>query len=306
MEPASERYVIVGVDGSPSSTVAALWAADEAHRRKCSLHIVAAYQPAVAYGGPGVIIPSLLEAPRLVAEEDVERTLATIRSDHPDLPMTTIVSLDTPFGALREASADAELVVVGSHGQGVAGETLLGSVAQKMVSRSTAPVAVIRTDPHAGSASAPRTDGPVVVGVDGSVGSEVSLCFAFDEAALREIELVAVRCWDDSVLNGFLRVYPVEVDRAEIDQREERDLRDQLEPWQHKYSAVAVRPTVKRGRATRALLRVSEELHPSLLVLGGRGGFTGLLLGSVGHETAAYADCPVVVVHHPAADDQAG
>lgn len=304
MEPVPVRVVVAGVDGSPSSATAAAWAAEEARRRKCSLHLVSAYQPAVGYAGPGgVLPPSLFDGPRLVAEQDLARTVEMIRQLDPDLAVTVTASLQTPFGALREAASGAEMVVVGSHGQGVTSETLLGSVAQKLISRSAVPVVVIRTDPHAAPSVPPAPDAPVLVGLDGSHGSEAALGLAFEEARLRSTELVAVRCWDDAPLNGVLRSYPVEVDRADIDRAEEQELSAQLAPWREKDPSVPLRPLVMRGRATQVLLRVGEKLRPSVLVVGsrGRGGFTGLLLGSTSHEIVAYAGCPVIVVHAPAA-----
>ena len=299
------KKVVVGVDGSSSSTVAVRWAADAAHRRGCSLELIEAYQIPVGSAGPGAFLPTeMFEAPRLAAEEDLLRATAEARVRHPDLVITSTAGMDTPFHALRQALGQAELVVVGSHGQGLASETLLGSVAQKLISHSPTPVAVIRSDAHDHPTAPARADAPVLVGLDGSDASDAALAFAFEEARVRGVELVAVRCWDDEPLDGFLRVYPLEVDRADFDRREERLLRAQLGPWLDKDPSISVRPVVRRGRATKVLMQESATLEPALLVLGsrGRGGFAGLLLGSTGHEIVAYATCPVVIVHAPPTD----
>ncbi|SDP46365.1 Nucleotide-binding universal stress protein, UspA family [Nakamurella panacisegetis] len=300
----SSTKIVVGIDGSPASTVAAQWAADEAQRRGRPLLLVEAYQNTVVYAGRGTVFPpEVYEAPRKAAHADLARAVVDVRANHPDLDVTSEASVGTPFEVLRHAADDAELVVVGSHGQGVASETLLGSVAQKMVSHSPVPVVVIRSDPHDRPAPAPAPDAPVLVGLDGSSGSEPALSFAFEEAAVRGVELVAVRSWDDAPLNGFLRAYPLEVDRSDFDRQEEAALRAQLKPWADKDPSVTIRPKVVRGRATHVLMKESVALKPALLVVGsrGRGGFRGLVLGSTGHELAAYATCPVAIVHGPGA-----
>ena len=55
--------------------------------------------------------------------------------------------------------------------------------------------------------------------------------------------------------------------------------------------------TVAEGSPTKTLLQISEGAR--MLVVGsrGRGGFTGLLLGSVSAACAEHAHCPVLVVH---------
>ncbi len=57
-----------------------------------------------------------------------------------------------------------------------------------------------------------------------------------------------------------------------------------------------VQPLVKQGNAAQVLIKQSADAD--LLVVGtrGRGGFRGLVLGSVSQHVAAYAKCPVTVV----------
>jgi len=62
---------------------------------------------------------------------------------------------------------------------------------------------------------------------------------------------------------------------------------------------------VVEGHASQVLTETAEGAD--LLVVGsrGHGGFTGLLLGSVSEHVVTHAPCPVVVVRHPAAAEQA-
>jgi nucleotide-binding universal stress UspA family protein len=56
---------------------------------------------------------------------------------------------------------------------------------------------------------------------------------------------------------------------------------------------------VMEGRPAEVLLNEGEQA--AMLVVGsrGHGGFAGLALGSVSGACAAYAHCPVLVVHQP-------
>jgi len=69
-----------------------------------------------------------------------------------------------------------------------------------------------------------------------------------------------------------------------------------LAGWQEKYPEVTVRQQVIRSRSTRALLEYSRTSQ--LVVVGnrGRGGFTGMLLGSTSQALITHSGCPVVVV----------
>jgi nucleotide-binding universal stress UspA family protein len=295
------NVIVVGVDGSPAAEAAAHWAADEADRRRAGLHLVRAYSIPVGYAGPGAIMsPLAFDEARHAAEASLETVKSKLLSQHPGLDVRVSVGLTTPFAALRDASEHALLTVVGSHGTGVFSETILGSVALKIASHGPAPVVVLRTDPHDRPAAPIKPAAAVMVGLDDSPQSQYALGFAFEEASLREVPLVAVHSWDDKLLNSFLRAYPLDIDRDSVDVEQGRRLAEQLAGWTEKYPDVPASQLVVRGSPAGALLRTSAQLTPCLLVVGsrGRGGFTGLLLGSTSAEVLAYASCPVAVVHN--------
>jgi nucleotide-binding universal stress UspA family protein len=95
---------------------------------------------------------------------------------------------------------------------------------------------------------------------------------------------------------------PLEVDVEGITTAEGAALTDQLAEWVEKYPGVALHHRAVTGTPARTLLDVAS--HPGsgepaqLLVVGsrGRGGFTGLLLGSTSAALIAHAPCPVAVV----------
>ena len=189
---------------------------------------------------------------------------------------------------LVDLSKDAQMLVVGSRGLGAFGRRLLGSVSSGLVHHAHCPVAVIHDEDPA---MAHPAHAPVVVGVDGSPASELATVIAFDEASRRGVELIAVHTWSDSTVYEYADVeWPNLTPRAE-----EQLLAERLARWQERYPDVVVRRVVVRDRPARQLLKQSESAQ--LLVVGshGRGGFAGMLLGSVSSTVVQSARVPVIV-----------
>jgi nucleotide-binding universal stress UspA family protein len=136
--------------------------------------------------------------------------------------------------------------------------------------------------------------GRIVVGVDGSPSSIEALCWAVRQARLTGGALEAVTAWSYPTSYGF----PVIAD-VDWEQGARTRLGEALDAAVGSDADVARR--VIEGHAARVLVEASGGAD--LLVVGsrGHGGFTGLLLGSVGEHVVTHAPCPVVVVRHPAA-----
>jgi nucleotide-binding universal stress UspA family protein len=179
------------------------------------------------------------------------------------------------------------MVVVGSRGHGWLRRTLLGSVSSGLIRHAHCPVAVI----HYEDPSRPQPSGaPVVVGIDGSPVSDAATAVAFEEASLRGAELVAVHAWHD------VNVFDVPgVDFATIQADGERVLAEQLAGWQQRFPDVTVRRVVVCDRPADQLIEQSHSAQ--LVVVGshGRGGFAGMLLGSVSVALVQAARTPVIV-----------
>ena len=302
----AKNVVVAGIDGSTSSLSATLWAAAEAQRRGAALTLVHAYSIPLLLAGPGATAPDLGPAAAEAARELLDEAQTAVTKAYPGLTITTIASQGSPVAALQEASREAVLTVVGSHGQHQLTETLLGSVAARVTGHASSPVVVIRTDPDGRTAGG--GEGPVVVGLDGSAESDDALAFALQTAASRRTSLIAIRTWDDTAFDGFQGSYPVLIDRDQVDVEERVLLADQLQNWTAKFPEVAVYPEVLRGRAATALLSFCEAPgsfgRPCLLVVGsrGRGGFAGMVLGSTSHALIARANCGVAVVRPISSD----
>jgi nucleotide-binding universal stress UspA family protein len=137
------------------------------------------------------------------------------------------------------------------------------------------------------------TEGPVVVGYDGSAGAEAALAWAAREAVLRRCELVVVHAdfWDADALE--LPAFHDErgVEQAILEQGVDRARR--LQPEIVVTGRRAVPP------APEALVHESDRA--GLLVVGssGRGPVERALVGSVSRYCVEHARCPVVVVPRP-------
>ncbi len=280
------KPIVVAVDGSESALRATRWAADEASRRGRALRIVHAFQwPPV--GGPTFApLDTLVDAVRAAAEA-VVRDALTAAADTVSECATEII-LGSPVPMLRSVSERAALLVLGSRGLGGFTGLLTGSVSVALTAHAHCPVAVIRDDPPG--------EGPVVLGVDGSPASEAAIGFAFEEAALRGCELVAVLAWTDAVfpIGPDGTQYPM-IDWTPLAEQAEELLGERLAGWTEKYPEVVVRRRIERDRPAAALLDAANGAQ--LLVVGsrGRGGFAGLTLGSVSQAMLHHAPCPVVV-----------
>ena len=136
----------------------------------------------------------------------------------------------------------------------------------------------------------------VVVGTDGSGNASAALGWAAEEAALHNASLEVVMVW-----SLYDQHHPDHSDRFDPDYGDAA-AQETLAAWVAETlgpdAKVALRAV--RGEPVRALVEASDAAD--LLVLGarGKGGFEGLLLGSVSERVAQYANRPVAVVRTPA------
>ena len=288
--PAGTKPVIVGVDDSPPSRVAVDWAARDAARRGVPLKLVFVLQPPVVMAFPDVPMPpSYLQWQEGQGAELLERSLATVREAAGETPLevTTEMVSGPAVPVLADLSTGAEMIVVGCHGRGALARTLLGSVSTGLVHHAHCPVAIIHDEdplmPHPSQAS-------VVVGVDGSPASEHAVEIAFEQASFRGVDLVAVHAWTDSGVFEFPGV-----DWTALQVTAEETLSERLSGWQERYPDVLVRRVVVADRPAHQLLE--QATSAQLLVVGshGRGGFAGMLLGSVSTAVVHAARMPVIV-----------
>jgi nucleotide-binding universal stress UspA family protein len=292
--------IIVGVDGSTASNAALRWATHEAMLRMVPLRLVHVVStPMVTY--PATPVPVTMEdwqqdqARQIIRDADeLVRQIADDTGRSVNIAGTDIVYAPR-VQTLIDLSKDTGMIVVGSRGHGAFRRGLLGSVSTALVHHAQCPVAVIHDAPT------PRRDAPVVLGVDGSPVSDRATGIAFEEAARRGVELIAVHAWSDTTLiaahawgDGGLLAESA-TDWAATSARAEAMLAERMASWQSEYPGVTVRRVVVCDRPAHFLAEESENAQ--LLVVGshGRGGFAGMLLGSVSTKLAHTVLVPLIV-----------
>jgi nucleotide-binding universal stress UspA family protein len=289
------RPVVVGVDGSARARSAVDWAAEEASRRHAPLRLVHGFDlERAGYITAGCPTPAAsLSTPLHAARRVLADTASEYRQQYPDLCISTIFSVASPAGLLIEQSKAASMVVVGARGRGGFTGLLAGSASTRLASHAYGPVVVVRGQPD--DETAVRR--PVLVGVDGSAEGAAALAFAIEEAAERGVCLVVVHVWPALPMSAPGEIAPWHYDRAAAARTAERLMLDQLAGWHEKYPDVNVAPRIVHGFDPGRVL-VTASQRASLIVVGsrGRGGFAGMLLGSVSRALVHHAACPVAVV----------
>ncbi|MBD0323080.1 MAG: universal stress protein, partial [Aldersonia sp.] len=132
--------VVVGVDGSGNSQQAVALAFTEAEIRGAEVVAVHAWSDASQFSLPTIEFQAVAEA----EEALVSAALAGARQDHPDVPVQTVIVRDRPAQNIVEQAANAQLVVVGSHGRGGFKGMLIGSTSRAVVQNAECPVIVVR------------------------------------------------------------------------------------------------------------------------------------------------------------------
>ena len=280
-------HILVGIDGSASALAALDWATRDAAMRGVPLllvHILAA--PVVAPFPEAPMPVGYAEWQEAQGRQCIRDALERVGSAG-SVPVSGETVGGSTVPALVELSRQAAMIVVGRRGHGRLRRSLLGSVSSALVRHAHCPVAVVHDDEE--GAPTPGTGDPVVVGIDGSPVSERATALAFEEASFRGVELVAVYAWHDTSVFEFPGI-----DLAALQTDGELMLAERLAGFQERYPDVAVRRVVACDRPSDQLVEQSRSAQ--LLVVGshGRGGFAGMLLGSVSAAVVQAARTPVI------------
>ena len=277
------RAIVVGIDGSTESRHAMEWAFDEGRRSDRPVHLL--YAASDATYGP-VLTDTLMHD--MLAEDGRQVVEHAKRQVPADLAESALVEwvYGPPAKVLVHASEKASTVVVGTHGRGVVGAAIRGSVSRHVTRHAKSPVVVVRPAEGAGR---------VMAGLDLDAPEPV-LPTAFQQAAARGLPLTVVRAWmAPGTVGAGMGVPMAGLNPDDIERGERGIAEQQVAEWGAKYPDVAVDLRLVRGDARHVLVDVSKDAE--LLVVGphGRGWFSGLTLGSTSAAVAEHAHSPVMV-----------
>jgi len=289
--------IVVGVDGSSGSRGAVQWAARAAELRKVPLTLVHAVPPTAATWLESSKLPAWMRGQRERGRKVLDEALEIVHEScqcgptqiYCEMPSASSVS------ALDNLAREADLVVAGCLGTGTLRGRHLGSVSWGLAHHAHCPVAIIHDD---SPLNADAAQAPVLVGIDGSPASELAIAIAFEEASRRKVDLVALHAWSD--VSVFDSIHDLTGPRwPELKAIEDELLAERLAGWTERYPEVSVRRVVVRDDPARQLVDQSESAQ--LVVVGshGRGGFVGMLLGSVSAAVVLLARVPVIVARQP-------
>ncbi|MFC5222906.1 universal stress protein [Bifidobacterium leontopitheci] len=311
--------IVVGVDGSAESFAALQWALDEAALTGSAVNAVYAWSHSWDAGSR----PQSEEDWERARQDITRRLLSWVEEasrgmsfDHDRLKLTSVHASGT--SGLLQIGSDARQIVVGRRSLGRVTRWFVGSLSASLAESAKVPVTVVRVagseDQHvedsiarslapevtihhdADSVTSPQESRPVVVGVDGSETSRHALRFAAREAALHDVPLHVMFCWQ---LRDLGEVPGYENAVAPLDAGQEYA----MSIARRTLDGIDVEPDVDvhvnafHIAAAKGLANASR--YASHLVVGSRGlsGLDAHFLGSVSRQILNFAECTVTVVH---------
>ncbi|MEO5921267.1 MAG: universal stress protein [Pseudolysinimonas sp.] len=273
--------VLIGIDQEQASQVAVDWVIERAATVAIQVKLFTAFD-------------MLVDNP--VADNDIlAATRHRIQAACPTVDVEVELADRSILEGLIERSADADLVVIGSHPHRHVRSVLTGAFPSAVVTRSHCATVVVPDD------WAPGRSG-IVLGAADDDSSDAATVWAAREAMARDTELTAVHAWHlpvaamDAVTSIIVLPEDLEAVHAELLQR-----------VTHRIGAsapsVSIRTVLRHGNAALELDGVLDSA--ALLVLGtrGHGPAVGTLLGSVVQHMLHHGQVPVCVVPEPAPSD---
>ena len=287
----SSGNIVVGVDGSPSTEYAVVWAATEARLQRRGLTLVHVQKRVSANELAWLSAAGI--PPRQVNDQiwvDAEQVLEPARSladdDGTETSIETVVASGDPRNVLLELGRTASMTVVGTRGHGRVAGLLLGSVSGALVRHAEAPVVVARPQRELARG--------ILIAADGSEESMPLVEHAYREASWHQVPVTVLHCLWDGL--GAPRRW-TEVSKADPAGEQARvRIAETLAGMAEKFPDVEADIRVTRGAIDACLVDLSAQHQ--LLVIGRppRPLLVRLTLSGLTTPVAEHAHSPVLVV----------
>ena len=183
--------VVVGYDQTPHSEVALDEAAREATMRGAALNVVTAFRRLEpSDSSPSAQDEDPQDSARKAAEAIAQHGVDRVHDRHPRLPATPYALAGSAGKTIAQAAHSADLLVLGSRGQGGFAGLQVGSTSMRALADSCCPVLIVRGERDI-------THDRIVAAVDIEEFCEPVLDFAFAEASRRGAGLTVIHVWDE-------------------------------------------------------------------------------------------------------------
>jgi len=263
--------VIVGVTDAPVSKRAVDWAVARAAEQRQKVELLAVVGGAIGTVGEDALVKDARAQTQALLDDEVARV-----AQH-GVEITTRVETGNPVARLIEASATAQLLVIGSDYRGPEGGPVRGAHGIRIAAGAKCPVVVV-PDVPLGKRSG------VVVGIDGSEVSEHALAFAAAEAERHGEKLIAVSVWTPlhAPRNG-LAVYP-ELYLSNMQAATEEIQALAVAGIRGDFPDLEVERVVERGYPSHVINELAASARLAVVGTHGRGALARFLLGSISQE----------------------
>ena len=290
----NDKAVLVGVDGSDASYKAAWWAANFAKHAGLTLQIVCAYS-LPSYAAVSFDATYTTMGDDVAAHNDAQEILSKAKAiaDDQGVSAATLIVTGDPSSVFVELSRNYKLIVIGNRGKGGLAERLLGTTSSSLPAYAYCPIVVVPyTDDDGNLMHLNNQIRSVAVGSDESKWGLKALQIAAGFADSWGAELNVMSAVPNiSGLTGTGSAEEQSVMESYMD-----DLNTRIAPLLKTYPNLHVTKSVVPGSAVEALTQASKTYDVVVVGSRGRGGFTGLLLGSTSQGLLQHAVSPVYVV----------
>ena len=284
----NDKAILVGVDGSHASYKATWWAANYAKHAGLTLQIVCAYS-LPSYAAVSFDATYTAMGDDNAAHSDAQEILSKAKAiaDEQGVEATTLIVTGDPASVFVELSRNYNLIVIGNRGKGGLAERLLGTTSSSLPAYAYCPIVVVPyTDDDGNLMHLNNTITRVAVGSDESKWGLKALEIAANFAAAWDAELDVISAVpnmkgsdDEGVMASF-----------------KDDLEVRIKPLEEAHPDLKINKQIVPGTAVGALTKASYDHDVVVVGSRGRGGFTGLLLGSTSQGLLQHAVGPVYVV----------
>lgn len=285
----NDKAILVGVDGSQASYKATWWAANYAKHAGLMLQIVCAYSlPSYAAVSFDSTYTSMGDdnTAHIDAQEILSKAKAI--ADEQGVEAQTLIVTGDPSSVFVELSRNYNLIVIGNRGKGGLAERLLGTTSSSLPAYAYCPIIVVPyTDDDGKTLHLNNTIQRVAVGIDASQWGIKALEISAELSDANGAEL--------DVIDAVPGLQGVSDEDGVYDSYME-DLETILVPVREAHPDLKITKTIVPELAVSALTKASYDHDVVVVGSRGRGGFTGLLVGSTSQGLIQHSAGPVYVV----------